>query len=121
MDTAATLIARDGRAALAPSDLINLPDMAIVIDREGFAWRSFLNADSDCLHLEAVPVELVADGTVVAWLCPACDKQLGADWKAPLSGAGHAAAALIAAGFDPGDVLSIGQVTGPAGIIWRRQ
>jgi hypothetical protein len=29
-----------------------------------------------CQHLEAVPVELLEGGELVAWLCPACDEQL---------------------------------------------
>jgi len=33
-----------------------------------------------CAHPDAVPVESLA-GTVVAWLCPACDRQLPAGWS----------------------------------------
>lgn len=32
-----------------------------------------------CAHPDAVPVEL-ATGEIVAWLCPACDRQLPAGW-----------------------------------------
>lgn len=32
-----------------------------------------------CTHDDAVPVE--SSGKIVAWLCPDCDGQLGADWK----------------------------------------
>ena len=35
-----------------------------------------------CAHGEAVPVETL-DGETVAWLCPACDEQLPADWVSP--------------------------------------
>lgn len=33
-----------------------------------------------CAHADAVPVELASGGERVAWLCPACDEQLPADW-----------------------------------------
>jgi hypothetical protein len=33
-----------------------------------------------CIHADAVPVESVT-GETVAWLCPACDRQLDAEWK----------------------------------------
>ena len=33
-------------------------------------------------HADAMPVESVT-GETVAWLCPACDQQLDADWEPP--------------------------------------
>lgn len=33
-----------------------------------------------CNHPDAVPVELLLTGEVVAWLCPDCDRQLPAGW-----------------------------------------
>jgi hypothetical protein len=35
-----------------------------------------------CAHPEAVPVDLPVTGETVAWLCPQCDAQLPAEWKA---------------------------------------
>lgn len=35
-----------------------------------------------CIHAGAVPVES-PPGKRVAWLCPACDQQLDADWQPP--------------------------------------
>lgn len=35
-----------------------------------------------CPHADTVPVELLADGDIVARLCTACDAQLPADWVA---------------------------------------
>lgn len=33
-------------------------------------------------HTAAIPVDELLTGAIVAWLCPDCDKQLPADWKA---------------------------------------
>lgn len=32
-------------------------------------------------HANAVPVDELLTGAIVAWLCPTCDKQLPADWR----------------------------------------
>jgi hypothetical protein len=34
-----------------------------------------------CTHAYAEPVNLLVTGETVAWLCPACDKQLPAEWS----------------------------------------
>lgn len=34
-----------------------------------------------CAHPNAVPVELLLGGEIIAWLCPSCDAQLSARWK----------------------------------------
>jgi hypothetical protein len=40
-----------------------------------------------CAHGAAVPVDLLATGERVAWLCPDCDCQLPADWEAAATAA----------------------------------
>lgn len=34
-----------------------------------------------CAHPDVLPVESVIDGSVLAWLCPDCDKQLPEGWQ----------------------------------------
>jgi hypothetical protein len=33
-----------------------------------------------CAHPDAVPIKLLLTGELVAWLCPACDTPLPAEW-----------------------------------------
>lgn len=73
-----------------------------------------------CAHPGAVPVELLDDGDVVAWLCPACDTQLPAEWREAVRKAERrqqeaAAYDLVMAGFDPHDALeTVGLIDGHA-------
>lgn len=53
--------------------------MATMAEMElGFARLSAILGP--CAHPDAVPVELLLTGEVVAWLCPCCGRQLPAGW-----------------------------------------
>lgn len=47
-----------------------------------WTWQAplALSPGGYCDHPEAVPVELLVTGDLVAWLCPDCDVQLPAEW-----------------------------------------
>lgn len=45
------------------------------------AMANLAVAFGGCPHRDVVPVELLDGGDVVAWLCPACDTRLPAEWR----------------------------------------
>lgn len=47
-----------------------------------FTEEEIEEPERPCIHAGAVPVES-PPGQRVAWLCPACDQQLDADWQPP--------------------------------------
>jgi hypothetical protein len=55
-----------------------LPDSMSGVSME-LAGERLSAAFGPCAHVGAVPVE--SDGELVAWLCPACDRQLSAGWS----------------------------------------
>ena len=48
-----------------------------------YAFRTLRGFEDGCTHLNAVPVELILTGEVVAALCPDCDEQLPASLARP--------------------------------------
>lgn len=51
-------------------------------DVREFAEEAVDEPERPCVHAGAVPVDSLG-GDHVAWLCPACDRQLDAGWQPP--------------------------------------
>lgn len=83
------------------------------------AMANLAVAFGGCPHPNAVPVELLDGGAVVAWLCPDCDTQLPAEWrdiarKAERRQQQTAAYDLMTAGYSPSAALeAVGLVDKP--------